>query len=492
MTVDRFFIRTSAVFSLVAAFSISAGAAAPKMTIVVAVDQMRADYLQRFSREYIGGLARLNSEGAIFTQARHGHVPTETAPGHAALLTGCFPAQHGIVANDWWDRTTGKEIYSVDDTELGKSPKRELCPSLGDVLKAASPGSKVISISGKDRAAILMGGHKPDLVLWYETSTGEFASSAYYPSVPDWVKKWDAALGNPADQRKDLRRTPLFDVLTLALARRALEEENLGKHDAPDLLTVSLSATDVIGHQKGPDSLEMHNQLLALDRELGYFLDDLDQRFGRGNYTFALSADHGVLPSPESDAGKKMGAVRLNGASFLAAVETDLSKELGAPQKGKTWVVNVNLPNVYLNLPMAKELGVDAARVRHTAARILIRNPAVARVFSPDDLFGKDPAGDPLANMVRRSYHLERSGDLMVVLKESVLFSDDSPGYSTSHGTPYDYDARVPLVFMGLGIRSGQYDQPALAEDLAPTLGHILGLQFPVNSPSRVLNEALR
>lgn len=490
---NGFVVKISIITGLFIARLGSAQAAPPRLTVVLVVDQMRADYLERFTGEYLGGFARLVRGGAIFTHARHGHVPTETAPGHAALLTGCFPSQHGVINNYWWDRGSGKEVYAVDDPDHGRSPVHELCPALGDLLKAASPESKVVSISGKDRAAILMGGHKPDLALWYDSSSGQFISSGYYGRLPDWVWNWDDKLRIPPDQRQDLQAMPLLDAMTLQLAKYAVEKENLGNHAVPDLLAVSLSATDYIGHKKGPESLEMRNQLVSLDLELALFFDFLDKTVGPGNYILALSSDHGVLPIPESEAGKAMHASRLSDEDFLGGLGAAFSRRFGSPvSAGAKWILNVDMPNIYLNMLLAKQMSLEPAMFRREAADILRKDPRVAAVYRPEDFLpsGSKAAG-PYAEAYRLSYNQDRSGDLMVLLKEGVLYSRKDLEFTTSHGTPYDYDSHVPLVLMGSGVRPGRYDRAVLAEDLAPTLGRLLGLDMPPKQPARVLVEAL-
>lgn len=460
--------------ALAVLFPLGASAAAPALTVVISVDQLRADQVTRFEKDYAGGFARLVRDGAVFTQARHGSVPTETAPGHAALMTGCFPSQHGIVGNEWWDKKRGRAIYAVEDEERWRGPANLECPTLGDALKAASPSSRVVSISGKDRAAILMGGRKADLALWYDKSAGQFISSGYYGRMPDWVWNWGGALRIPAADREKIPSTPRYDAMTLDLAAKAIDEEKLGARGVPDLLAISLSATDIIGHAHGPDSAEVRAQLLALDASLGAFLDGLDRRFGRDGYALALSADHGVNPLPEKSSAP--GALRLLEDGIARDLEAALTAKLGAPPNGSgRWVLDLHSPYVSLE---------DAAVA--AAADWLSRHPAVAYVYTPAELAA---TGDgPYADVFRRSYHPSRSGDLMILFKRGVVVGGPE---GTVHGLPYDDDARVPLIFMGAGIKPGRSDERVMATDLAPTLARLLGIHLAPRAPSRVLVEAL-
>ncbi len=467
----------------------SVSAAPPRLVAVIVIDQMRADYLQRFASEFTGGFARLQKEGAVFTKARQGYVPTETAPGHAALLTGCFPSQHGIIGNEWWDREHGESLYSVADPEYGMSPAHLQCPTVGDILKAADPSAVVVSIAGKDRPAIIMGGQHPDLALWYDRSAGQFVSSGYYGRMPDWVWNWDADLRIPVVERDTITRTTRFDPLAIALAEKAIENEKMGMSTSavPSLLLLSLSGTDLIGHWKGPDSPEVRDQLEMLDRELGRFFDFLDQRVGKARYTVALSADHGVASMPESVSGRKRGYRRIMFNDFAAQIEKGLIARFGPPPAGEKWLLMVRPPHVYLNVALAKAQGIAADHFLIETSRLLAAHWAVAHVFDPEVL---RRGGDHSRywEEFQRSVH-SRGGDLMILVKEGVLLTGSVT--DAGHNLPYDDDASIPLILMGAGIRRGVYSREALGDDLAPTLGRLLGVEFPQLPGTRVLSEAL-
>lgn len=467
-----------------------AAAKAPKLIVAISVDQMRAEYLDRFANDFTGGFARLSKDGAVFTKARHGHVPTETGVGHAALLTGCFPSEHGIVANDWYDRKSGKDMYCVEDHKFGRSPANLQCPTVGDALKEADARSRVVSVSGKDRSAILMAGQRADsVVLWYDKKTGTFTTSGYYGEIPAWAKAWNDKNTVAPEERKGAPLTPLYDHMVLQLARLAVDSESLGTDDAPDLLAVNLSGTDYVGHQFGPDSPQMHQHLRILDKNLGAFFTALDARLGHDGYLVALSADHGVAPVPESAQGQAKGGVRLDPEKFWRDLELPLQGRFGQYSKdGKGWIASIAVPHVYLNLAAAREKGIDAAAFRKGAAEAIAKHPNVARVYDSLDLAGGKVAADaPFAEVFRRSAG-PRGGELMVLLKEGVVWIDKDT--ATSHNLPYDDDARVPLVLMGPGIKPGRYDAPVLATSLAPTLGVLLEVPLPARGPNRPLSDA--
>jgi predicted AlkP superfamily pyrophosphatase or phosphodiesterase len=459
------------------------------LTVVFVVDQMRADYLARFGKEFSGGFARFVKDGAVFENARQAHVPTTTAVGHAAIGTGRFPAQHGIVGNEWWDRTLGRMRASVEDEEYGRSPLNLRDETFGDILKAVRPASKVISLSGKDRGAVLLGGRRPDLVLWFNKSAGQFVTDTYYGRMPDWVWDWDARLSIPLAERDGFMESPRFDALLLELAGKTVENERLGLGKGrSDLLFISLSGTDIIGHKKGPDSPEIREQLLGLDKSLGAFLFYLDGRLGEGRYLAVLTSDHGVTSMPESADGRSKGIRRILQSELEDEVEAALRKRLGEPGLLDRWLLGLRSPNVYLNKPLALEKGMDD-RLLAEAADILGSLPAVLAVMRPEDLLAARAEKGPYEEIFRRSFYPARSGDLLVLLKENMLVAG-LPG-ETSHSLPYDQDSRVPLVFMGEGIVPGRYPAQALGTDIAPTVSSFLEIPFEPAAGSRVLKEVL-
>lgn len=459
----------------------SARAAAPgkpRLAVVVVVDQMRADYLER-DPAFTGGLKRLSAEGAVFTNATHLHVPTETGPGHAAISSGRTPATHGIVANEWWDRAKGAETYCVADEPYGIGPGHFTGPTLADALKAADPKARVFSVSGKDRAAVLLGGRKPDLALWLDRKAGVFTTSSYYRR-PAWLDAFNTKLreskllpvganGKLADET--LARTAV-DEATARLVEELMRREGAGRGPSTDLLLVSLSATDTIGHRYGTEAPQMVSHLRALDAILGRLLAAWEKAAG-GRVLLALTADHGAIPAPEDPSGK--GRVRrFDWDALEASMEAALQKRWPAP--GKKWLVDNALPHLYLNRALAVERGEDWRDFRREAARVLARVDGLARVLVTAEI-AELPPTERFAAALKRSVREDRAGDLMAIVAPDVLVHDQPTG--TSHGTPWAYDARVPLVFWGAGAPRGRFDAAASPLDIAPTLGRALGLDYP-------------
>lgn len=450
----------------------------PRLGVVVVVDQMRADYLER-DPAYSGGFKRLAAEGAVFTQARHLHIPTETAPGHAAISTGRNPAVHGIVANDWYDRVSGAETYCMADAPYGIGPGHLDGPTLADGLKASDPKARVFSVSAKDRAAVTLGGRRPDLVLWFDRGGGEFTTSSYYRR-PAWLAAFNARLKASA-----VSAAPALDRATADLASELVRREDVGRGSSTDLLLVSFSGTDAIGHRYGTQAPEMTVQLRSVDDLLGELLAQWSKVSG-GSLALALTADHGAIPEPEASMGKALGVKRLNWGTFAADLEKALQKRWPAP---RPWIVSNQVPHLYLDRAQAAGLGLDWLAFRREAAGVLSGLEGVARVVVADSVPSLD-SSDPLAQTLRRSYRPDRCGDLLLIVAENHLLHDKAPG--TSHGSVWSYDAHVPLVFWGRGVKPGRYDVPAAVVDLAPTFARLLGFDYPPGDGATVLSQVLR
>lgn len=456
--------------------------ASPRLLVVVSVDQMRAEFLERGVPG--GGLERLR-KGAVFVNARHGHAGTETCPGHAAILTGRHPREHGIVANEWWDRASGREVYCVEDPLFGRSPRQLDSYTLGDALKAERPRAKVVSVSVKDRAAIALGGQRPDYALWFDKKAGVFTTSGYY-ARPGWLDRVNADLrrkGGPLAGTTDYARlseSPVGDELVLRAAFAALKREKLGRDSDTDILAVSFSATDYVGHRHGGDGPEMDAQLASLDKNLARLLDELDDRVGAGNWSLALTADHGSMPLAESERGR---ALKLRGVDY-GELGARLEKTLQYQYPVKVrWVEYFNFPHVWLSTAALAASGLDRGQAIRQAAKILAQAEDVAAVYVPGD-----PSSDAYAEQHARAEHRVRAGDLLVRLKDDVSLA---PRGWASHGSVHDLDARVPLVFLGAGVSAGRFEREARVVDLAPTLAALLGVRFPGGRDARVLEAAL-
>jgi hypothetical protein len=481
----------------------------PKLILAIVLDQFRYDYTTRFRADYSGGFDRLLTRGAVYTNASFIHFPTVTAVGHSTFLSGALPAVSGIVGNQWYDRGEGRVVTSVSDpdTQLlggsgaGSSPRRMLVDTVGDELKLASAGkSRVIGISLKDRAAILPAGHTADAAYWFDSVSGGFVSSTYYFStLPAWVADFNAT--RPADRYRGVKwldhtlpattgrelysaieATPFSNELEEQFAERAIENERLGQGPATDLLAISFSAHDYVGHQYGPYSPEEHETSIAADKLLDRLFQLLERRVGMANVLVVLTADHGVAPAPGSDAVRKMPGGRIPPSSVIDAVQSALSKRYGAG----SWVsASIDL-DLYLNLDLVAKANLDPADVRREAARAVAAIPHIFRVYTRDQLLTNQFLHDEIGQRVMNSYYERRGADIELIPDPYWILSGAT---GTTHGTPFGYDAHVPVIFLGTGIRPGRYDASIAVNDIAPTLATILDVETPSGSVGRVLAE---
>ncbi|MBK8571918.1 MAG: alkaline phosphatase family protein [Holophagaceae bacterium] len=519
----------------------------PRLVVVISVDQLSAELMQTFGPELRGGLARLRREGVFFTEAYHDHGFTETGPGHSVLLSGRFPAHTGIIENRWLDRATGKLAYCVDDpaakalhapNQPSSSNARFLGDALGDWLQAQVPGSRVFAVSGKDRAAILMAGRRPTAVYWFTGAAGFTSSTAYGERLPDWLLRYDRDLaerlatdswlwtkdpgtpegrvgswtfgtqilrngalprliqgaGMPLDKGFEgrFRRSPFLDAVTLEAAEALLDSERVGRGPATDLLALSFSATDYIGHSYGLLGTEMRDQIHRLDRVLGRLLDRLQRR--HPGAWVVLSSDHGGLDLPEVLGEQGFPFRRILPEPFMAALQAELRAAFKVERDLLTPAPEPN--TIYLNDATIKALGLDRREVLKRAQAWLKARPEVADAFTAEELLATDPAatGSPrdssLRVLLRRSFHPERSGDILVAVKPFVAFGTPPTDYPTGHGTPNAYDRRVPLIFWG-PWKGGVRKTPVRTVDLAPTLARELGLK-PGTVDGKVLDLGSR
>ena len=501
-------------FALAAA-GLLTGAAPPKPKLVVAIiiDQFRYDYLTRFRGEYTAGFDRLLTRGAVFTNANYIHFPTVTAVGHATFLTGATPSVSGIVGNEWFDREESAHVTSVSDSrtkllgggqEDGASPHRLLVSTIGDELKMAHGGkSRVVGISLKDRAAILPAGHAADAAYWFDLKTGNFVSSTYYfDALPAWVTGFNQA--RPADRFRgstwldhklpqDLRAyygnneespfeaSPFGNDLIEQFTERALSAEQLGKHDATDVLAVSFSSNDKVGHDYGPFSPEQHDITVQTDKILDRLFQAIDRQVGLDNVLIVLSGDHGVAPSVDEDKANHMPGGRLPSNSVRLAVQKALAERYGQGE----WVLGSWDLTVFLNLDLIAAGKLDPAEVRRAAAQAAYGVGHIARVYTRDQLLAGAVPGDEMSRRVMNGFNVRRSGDLSFIPEPYWIFSN----VVTSHATTYSYDAHVPVIFLGPGIVAGRYDTAITVNDIAPTLATILEVETPSGSVGRVLTE---
>jgi len=497
----------------------------PKLVVAIAIDQFRYDYLLRFRNDYHSGLARMLDHGAVFTDAHYLHAFTVTAVGHSTFLNGATPSISGIIGNEWFERESGKTVNSVSDpnTQLlssttvpsnpgrqGSSPRRMLVSTVGDELKMQGGDSKVIGVSLKDRSAVLPAGHMADGAYWYDSEALEWVSSTYYRSaLPDWVNKlngehrgrqYAAAKWLPIDAANatpfctmtkgttvrfcgTIDATPWANEMIEEFAEQALEGEDLGRHNGTDLLTISFSANDYVGHAVGPDDPSVRDISIRTDRLLGQLLDRIDRQVGPGNSVVVLTADHGVAPVPEVNQARHMPGGRLSAREIGEKVANVLTKRYGP---GK-WLLSAAGEMLYLNLELIHAHQLDPAEVERVAADTIAGEPHISRVYTRHDLETGNVQQDSIGRAFSVGFFAPRSGDVFVLQEPYYLFAASG----TSHGTPYAYDNHVPVIFYGLGVKPGVYAGAIAVNDIAPTLAAMLGVTEPSGSVGRILREML-
>jgi len=485
----------------------------PKLVLAIVVDQFRYDYLTRFRADFTGGLKRMLEQGAVFTNAHYDAAPTVTAVGHSTFLTGAMPVKSGIIGNQWWDRVENKAVTSVSDdkvkllggngTAAGSSPARLMVSTVGDELKNSGKGGKVIGMSLKDRSAILPGGKKADAAYWFDGQSGNFVSSTYYfPELPSWVRDFNAT--RPADQYagqdwlghqmpatvgqelySSVDATPFGDEMLQALALRALAAENLGAGSKTDLLAISYSSVDYVGHRDGPDSPEIHDMVKRVDKLIGALIDAAEARAGRGNVLVAFTADHGATPLPEETRKRGLPAGRIVWNNYRIDVEQALNKKFG---KGD-WI-SFSLDGVlYFNPDPIRGKKLDMAKVQQVAADTIRAESYIARVYTKTQLAAGIPGNDPVDVRVRNGFYAARAPDIFTVTQPNYIFN----ATGTTHGSPYDYDTHVPVIFLGPArIRAGSYADSVGVEDIAPTLADLLGIPAPSGNMGHVLAQILK
>jgi predicted AlkP superfamily pyrophosphatase or phosphodiesterase len=492
----------------------------PKLVLAIVIDQFRYDYLLRFRKDYTSGFVRMLQHGACYTDAHYLHALTVTAEGHSTFLSGATPSISGIVGNEWYDRRAGKSVTSVsdDDTKLissaggtGSSPRKLLVDTVGDELKMQGGDSKVIGISIKDRSAILPAGHMADAAYWYDNDANEFVTSSYYrDALPEWAASFNKegryrrtigaqwvpfeieggkpfctmVSGGSLRYCGAIEATPWGNELIEEFAESAIAGEKLGKHQSTDVLAVSFSSNDYVGHALGPDSPEVRDISIRTDRLLGKLFAYAEAQVGPDNTLIVITADHGVAPVPEVNQARKMPGGRLNNAEMAAQVSDALSKRFGP---GK-WIVSGGPTAMYLNLDLMAKLKADPAEVERVAAEALAGEQHIARVLTRHDLETGRVQQDAIGRAMTLQFFGPRSGDVFAVTEPYYMF--DASG--TTHGTPYDYDTHVPLMILGPGIKPGVYSRNVAINDVAPTLAAILGIETPSGSVGHVLMEVMQ
>jgi predicted AlkP superfamily pyrophosphatase or phosphodiesterase len=513
----------------------------PRLVVVLVVDQMRADYLERFRTQFTGGLKTFLEQGAVFANANYEQWPTVTAVGHATISTGATPASHGIVGNAWYDRVEKKEVASVDDGTAtivptgkgtGVSPHRLIGTTIGDEVRlATNDRSRVISVALKDRSAIMLGGHRPSGAFWFDTSAGAFVSSSYYgATLPSWVTSFNGrkpadayfssswnrllpeseyAASDPDDSEGEsapmgtrvfphrpaegltapgskfyerLLGTPFANDMLLAFAREAVTSEQLGRDEFPDVLMVGLSSNDLIGHYYGPYSREVQDVTLRTDRSLGEFFEFLDGQVGKGNYLAVLSADHGVAPTPTH--AKSIGGRYTRLEDVEQPIEQALTARFGGSAKWVSSVSEGTSGGVYLDSAVIAAQKADPVEVQHEALRAIAGLSGVRFAMAGVDIAaGRFNTLDLQQRRVAAGYCPGRSPDLFVIFDPFQVMMGGPTG--TSHGTPYSYDSHVPLLFYGTGVTPSTYLDRVAVTDIAATVCALLGVTPPSGCSGR-------
>lgn len=514
----------------------------PKLVVGMVVDQMRWDYLYRYYDRYEnnGGFKRMIGKGFSCENTLIPYTPTVTACGHSCIYTGSVPAINGITGNFWWDKEQMRSVYCTEDrtvkttgsnSTLGmQSPRNLLVTTVCDEMRLATNfRSKVIGVAIKDRGGILPAGHSANAAYWYDNTTGTWISSTYYMNdLPKWVndfnnKKlvdkyyqqgWDLLYpantymqstddeksyeGKPFGTKfpyelkslvgKDYSKiaaTPMGNSLTAELAKAAITGEGLGADDFTDFLAISFSSPDYIGHTFGPNSIEAEDGFLRLDKEIGSLLDFLDEKVGEGQYTVFLSADHGVAQVPEFMQENKL----LAGRVFMGQVTDSLNKQLFEKYKIRRLIVSDENYQLHLNHPSLDSANIDVEEVCNWIVKKLSSAPGISRAFPIEEL-NEVPLPAAIRTMLNNGYYPKRSGDVQIILLPGYI---DAYGYTgTTHGLWNPYDAHIPLLWYGWGIKQGSTNKEIYMTDIAPTLAALLHIQAPNGNIGKPIMELLK
>lgn len=521
-----------------------------KLAVLMVFDQFRGDYLTRWKEHSnAGGFKKLLEEGVVFENCHYPYAGTITGAGHATLGTGVTPSVHGIVGNDWFDRKESKSVYCAassrylpvppmkDSSEKEKkkgagNPERMLAPTLGDALKKATNSQgKVVSLSFKDRSAVLPAGFSPDYCFWFDSGTGGFQTSNYYQSsFPKWVKEFNESgfvnqwkgkawekfkpsldyekISGPDDQQGEglgkgqgksfphpfgktqadyfeaLYNSPFGNEVLFELMKKAVVAEKLGQTDSKDFLSISFSSNDPVGHTWGPDSQEVFDTTLRTDDLLNRLIAFLDEKVGRKNYTIVISADHGICPIPEVLKNKGVDAGRVNTDLLGKELENELTAKFGKKDSKGKYVESFTNGFVYFNKVVLSENSIKFEDIIDHSKGWVKKQKGIADAFAANDFTNSNQSEPGLLTQIALSYHPDRCGDLYVLLKPYYVPGNYLTG--TTHGSPHKYDTHVPLVVFGGGVKPGLYK-----EKVAPTLAPAILARFlEIPNPEKCQLEA--
>ena len=518
----------------------------PKLVVGIVIDQMRYDYLEKFSNKFSrDGFKRLMREGFTLANAHYNYIPTATAPGHASIFTGSTPSHHGIIGNYFYDKTLKKMIYCMTDDRFktiggknggNKSMARLQTTTVSDQLKLAQGGKgKTIGISLKDRSAMLPAGHSANSAYWFEgASEGKFITSSFYTEkLPEWVKvfnksdtaekllnqtwntyypikKYTESLADEAPYERPfkgkktatfpydlqklkkenggynlLKTTPFGNDLLLAFAKATIKGEKLGQGHYKDFLSVSFSSTDYVGHQFGIHSKEVEDTYIRLDQNIDSLLSFLDKEVGKGNYILFLTADHAAAPNTKFLKSLRIPADFFSPKSFENFVTKLLLKKYGT----QNIVENISNNQIFLNETALEKNHLQKETVVNYLVKNIMKHPLVSKIIGAEKL-QKGHFERGLFALMKKGYHQKFSGDVLFALKTGVLHESYQKG-GTSHGTGYNYDTHIPVIFYGSNIQKGTSVKYHPITDIAPTIAHILGITFGNFNSGAIVEEAL-
>ena len=516
----------------------SQNAPKPKLVVGIVVDQMRFDYLTRYWSKFgNGGFKKLVEEGTSCTNTHYNYVPTYTGPRHTSIYAGTTPAVHGIISNDWYSRELARNVYVTEDTTVtgtgtssgaGKmSPKNLLSTNISDELRVGSNfRSKVIGVALKDRSSILPAGHAANAAYWFEASSGNFISSSWYVSqLPSWVtdfnnkklpaeylkKPWTTLLpieqyteSTPDDSPYEdlfagetkpvfphnfpvlgpnnyefIKSSPAGNVLTKEFALAAMKAEELGKDEFTDILAISFSSPDYIGHQFGTHAIETEDNYLRLDIELADLITKVEAYAGKGNVLFFLTADHAAIPNVKFLQDHKIPAGIFN----IAGTADSLNKFLNAKYGAQKWVLAFDNDQVYLDHALLEKNKIPLSDMIDEISKFLMQINGVAGILTAEDL-SKNEYTHGIRSLIQKGFYAKRSGDLAMILEPGLV---EYKNKGTTHGAGYTYDTHVPLLFYGWKIKKGSYAGHVDITDIAPTLSHILSIQPPSGTTGKVI-----
>ncbi len=512
----------------------------PRLVVGIVVDQMRYDYISKYWDKFgYDGFKRLIREGYFLKNVHYNYMPTYTGPGHASIYTGCTPSVHGIIANNWYDKENDRTIYCVEDKTVKAlggseksgqmSPRQMLCTTLGDQLKLSDNfRSKVIGIALKDRGAILPAGHSADAAYWFDGTTGNWISSSFYmKELPAWLNEFNnlgkakqylendwttllpieeytestaddspyekpfAGMSKPVfpyklkelmaenDRLNLIRSTPYGNTLTRDMAIETIRSENLGKGKSTDFICISFSSTDYVGHQFGPNAVEVEDTYLRLDKDLGELLTFLDNWVGEKNALLFLTADHGASENAELLKEHRIPEGRFNEAALLKKCRSYL-----AAKYGDSLALSVSNQQVFLNHKSIHALKLNTETTESDLADFLLREEGVANVYTSTTVSNWGATSD-LKSKIQNGFNQKRSGDLLI--NYFPYWTDNNTPTGTTHGSPYDYDTHVPLIFYGNGIKQGSSEEQTDITDIAATLAYLLNIQEPSGCMGKII-----